>query len=222
MDKIDIIVPYVDENDKDWQKDFEYYKQEEIKQGIQEADNKQAFGEERIRDWDAFRFWFRGVEKNCPWINKVFLVVQRESQLPKWLNKNNPKLRIVYHDEFIPKELLPTFSTLVIETFYYRIPDLSEHFIVSNDDFYFINDIPSDLFFKDGVIHQGETKTRARNWKCGNKVWETIVNNNNSFLEKYVLKKHLDKIYHYSHLPDGRVKSFETDFMSKHYNEIYK
>ena len=51
---IDIIVPYVDENDTAWQRDFLCYKQQEIQAGIQKENNKQAFAEERIRDWDAF------------------------------------------------------------------------------------------------------------------------------------------------------------------------
>ena len=221
MTKIDIIVPYVDENDKEWQKDFKAYKEKEIKAGIQKPSNTQAFAEERIRDWDNFRYWFRAVEKNCPWVNKVFLVVQRESQIPTWINRDNPKLRIVYHKEFIPEELLPTFSTLVIETFYYRIPDLSENFIVCNDDFYFLNPIPEDLFFKDGKIYQGTSGMRPKNWNNGNSDWSTIVNNNNVFLEKYIIKEPKKEFYHYSHLPDGRVKSFEVDFMNKYYDVIY-
>ena len=222
MTKIDIIVPYVDENDKEWQNDFNYYKQKELEAGIQKQSNRQAFATERTRDWDNFRYWFRGVEKNCPWVNKVFLVVQRESQLPKWLNRDNPKLRIVYHHEFIPEELLPTFSTLVIETFYYRISDLSEHFIVCNDDFYFLNNIPDTLFFEDDRFNQGFSGMRAKNWTCGNRDWEAIINNNNAFLEKYIIQKPMNEFYHYSHLPDGRIKSYEIEFMNKYYDVIYE
>lgn len=219
--KIDIIVPWVDESDVSWQQDFNHYKEIEIKKGIQESSNKQAFAKERTRDWNTFRYWFRGVEKNCPWVNKVFLVVQRESQIPSWLDRNNKRLRIVLHEEFIPQELLPTFSTLTIEAFYYRIPDLSEYFIVSNDDFFFLNKIPEDLFFKDKKIHQGTSGYRNKDWKCGNKNWESIISNNNAFLEKYILHEKRDKFYHYSHLPDGQLKSFEKSFMDKYYQEVY-
>ena len=219
-DKIDIIVPWVDENDKEWREDFEYYRQLEIDQGIQNANNIQAFGKERIRDWGAFKYWFRGVEKNCPWVNKVFLVVQRDTQVPEWLDRTNPKLRIVYHHEFIPKHLLPTFNTLVIETYYYRIPDLSNHFIVCNDDFYFLKPIPQDLFFKDGICQYGETGTRSRIWGNGNNVWSGIVNNNTRFIEQYIIKGVRLKYIHYSHLPDGRVKEYDMNFMSKYYAEI--
>lgn len=221
MSHIDIIVPYVNDQDPNWKADYNYYKEQEIKMGIQKPTNRQAFAAERIRDWDAFKYWFRGIEKNCPWVHKVFLVIQRKSQLPDWLNINHPKLRIVYHHEFIPAELLPTFNTLIIETFYYRIPDLSEFFIVCNDDFYFLNKISSTRFFNNNKIHQGLTRKREHNWTCGNPDWEQIIENNNLFLEKYILQKPTHEFYHYSHLPDGRVKSFEKQFMDKYYDIIY-
>ena len=218
---IDIIVPWVDENDMEWRKSFNEWKDTEIRAGIQKPTNLQAFGEERVRDWEVFKYWFRAVEKNCPWVHKVFLVVQRESQIPEWLDRTNPKLRIVYHDEFIPKEMLPVFSTLIIETFYCRIPDLSNHFIVCNDDFYFLNPIPQDLFFKDGKCHYGDTIMRRKSWSNGNSTWSQVVHNNDVFLEKNIIKHLTSTFIHYSHLPDGRVKEFERDFMNKYYAEIY-
>ena len=32
------------------------------------------------RDWGTFKYWFRGVEKFAPWINKVYLVT--DDQIP--------------------------------------------------------------------------------------------------------------------------------------------
>ena len=219
--KIDIIIPYLDSSDKEWQKDYNYYRDLEINAGIQKPTNTQAFGVERLRDWDNFNYWFRGVEKNCPWINKIFLVVQRKSQIPTWLNTNHPKLRIVLHEEFIPAEFLPTFNPLLIETFYYRIPDLGEYFITSNDDLYFINPIPEDLFFKDNKVYLGKTYNCGRYIPQENEVWAMIIEHNHDFFEQYIAKKHLDSFYHYSHLFTGQVKSFEIDFMTKYYDIIH-
>ena len=36
------------------------------------------------RDWGTFKYWFRGVEKFAPWVNKVYLVT--DQQKPSWLN----------------------------------------------------------------------------------------------------------------------------------------
>ena len=94
----------------------------------------------------------RSAEKCVPWVRKVFLVVADETHIPKWLNTNNPKLRIVCHREFIPNELLPTFNSSLIEFFFYRIEDLSDIFITSNDDMYFLQPIPKNFFVDGGKI----------------------------------------------------------------------
>ena len=55
----------------------------------------------RYRDWDNLQFWFRGVEKFAPWVNKIHFVTY--GHLPKWLNVNNKKLNIVNHKDFMPE-----------------------------------------------------------------------------------------------------------------------
>ena len=146
----DIVVTYLNERYKQWQDDFNYWKNKEIEEGIQTPDNRQAFGEERIREWDAFKYWFRGVEKCCPWVNKVILVVQNENHIPEWLDTNNPKLKVVYHNDYVPNELLPTYNAMTIGMYLGYIEDLQEQFILCDDDYYFINPITEDKFFKDG------------------------------------------------------------------------
>ena len=95
----------------------------------------------------TFHFFFRSVEKYCPWVHKIFLILQDENQIPRWLDTTNPKLRIVYHNEYIPHELLPTFNSNVIEMFVSDLPDLSDNYILCNDDTFFINNIQPEMFF---------------------------------------------------------------------------
>ena len=102
----------------------------------------------RYRDWDTLKYWFRGVEKYAPWVNKIHFVTY--GHLPKFLNTNNPKLNIVNHKDFIPKEYLPTFSANPIELNLHRIKDLSEQFVFFNDDMFVINKVKSTDFFKNG------------------------------------------------------------------------
>ena len=52
----DIVVTYLNERDKQWQEDFKYWKDKEIKEGIAEENNRQAFGKERTREWDTFKY----------------------------------------------------------------------------------------------------------------------------------------------------------------------
>jgi hypothetical protein len=49
-DPIDIVVTYVNQKNKEWQKLYNKYKNTEISEGTQTIENKQAFGAERYRD----------------------------------------------------------------------------------------------------------------------------------------------------------------------------
>lgn len=215
---VDIVVTYLNERDKKWKEDFNYWKDKEIKEGIAENTNRQAFGAERTREWDTFKYWFRGVEKNCPWVRKVFLIVQNENHVPEWLDKNNPKLRIVYHDEYIPKDLLPTFNAMTIGTYVSNIPDLCERYIMSDDDYYFLNPIENDRFFKYGKpVHlNNQVNYELYNPTGSDKVFYHILNNNLKFEERFNKKIK----YAFYHLPEARLKSFEQFLLNKYGEEI--
>ena len=56
--------------------------------------------------------------------------------------KGTIKVRdLVNHKDYIPEQFLPTYNSVVIERYLHRIPDLAEHFVYFNDDFYIINNI---------------------------------------------------------------------------------
>lgn len=219
---VDLVITYVNANDKQWQKDFNYWKDKEIKDGIADKKNRQAFGEERAREWDAFKYWFRGVEKNCSWINKIFLIVQNERHIPEWLDTNNPKLRIVYHEEYIPKDLLPTFNAMTIGMYIANIKDLSNHYIMCDDDFYFLNPIPKERFFKYGMpVHMNNRINygyfEGNYLKGSDNVFYYILNNNLKFEERFMEQKIK---YGFYHLPTARNKSFEKNILTKYSEEI--
>lgn len=217
MKKVDLVITYLNSNDEQWQKDYNYYKKLEIGTNVHKESDRQSFGVERTREWDNFRYWFRGVEKNCPWVNKVFLVVQNERHVPKWLDKNHPKLRIVYHEDYIPKELLPTFNALVISFYVSNIPDLSENFICLDDDMFFINPTPLEyLFDENGPI----LDVRREKFKLNTyNEWEQILNNNKRMLRKYMTPT-TECQFKYSHLPDPTSKSIEQKIIKEHYDEF--
>ena len=135
MEKIDIVIPWVDGGDPEWRKLKNTYS------------GKEDFGnnDERFRDWDLLKYWFRGVEKYAPWVNRIHFITC--GHLPVWLNTEHPKLHIVNHADYIPEEYLPTFSSHPIELNIHRIEGLSEKFVYFNDDFYIINKVSPDDFF---------------------------------------------------------------------------
>lgn len=167
---IDIVIPYVDSSDPEWQTRY-----------CQAAGNNNAQDNCRFRNWKNLQYLFRGIEKNMPWIHRVFLVVQSESQIPGWLNRQNDKLQIVYHDEYIPDELLPTFNVNTIELFMHRIPSISPHFIIFNDDVFPIGSLEPNSFFNGYKARISQTKGLFQN-DCQ---YLRMLKNNVNVLRRY-------------------------------------
>lgn len=140
--RIDVVVTWVDGNDPVWQADREYYL------NMTDSNKKAGNGICRYRDWDFFRYWFRAIEKYASWVNRVFFITY--GHVPSWLDTKSPKLCIVRHEDFIPKEYLPTFSSIPIELNLHRIPGLSEHFIYFNDDIFLARPSSPEDFFVNG------------------------------------------------------------------------
>lgn len=138
MEKIDFVIPWVDNTDPEWQKSFEAY----LPQSSRSSDTREI----RYRNWENLKYWFRGVEKFAPWVNKVHFIPCGHK--PDWLNLNAPKLHFVKHSDYIPSEYLPTFSTRPILLNIHRIESLSEQFVCFDDDCFLINNVAPERFFK--------------------------------------------------------------------------
>lgn len=139
MDKVDFVIDWVDDSDPDWNAERRKYQTDD-------GDNRSV----RYRDWDLLKYWFRSVEKNASWVNKIYFVTY--GHLPNWLDTTNSKIEVVKHSDYIPEEYLPTFNSNTIELLINRIPDLSEHFVFFNDDFYINSHVTiNDFFNKQGI-----------------------------------------------------------------------
>ena len=55
------------------------------------------------------------------------------------------------HEDYIPKQYLPTFSSHPIELNMHRIRGLSEQFVYFNDDTFIINKMEPEDFFRNGL-----------------------------------------------------------------------
>ena len=122
-----------------------------IKKYAPNVDNQEITGKQRFRDSICFKYCFRCAEKFVPWIGSIYLVVQSKSQVPSWLNTEQVKVA-PFIEDFIPAEHLPVFNSQAIEMFLWNIPGLSEKFLYSNDDIYFVGPMkPEDFFEGDKV-----------------------------------------------------------------------
>ena len=135
---IDFVITWVDGQDPAWRAERATYS------SAAEEDNSEC----RYRDWGLLPYWFRGVEKFAPWVRRIHFVTW--GHLPPWLDTAHPKLHIVRHEDYIPKEFLPTFNSNVLEIYLHRIEGLAEHFVYFNDDMYLLRPIAPALFFRAG------------------------------------------------------------------------
>ncbi len=144
--QIDIVVLWVDGNDPAWLAEKARY--ESLEQGI-DVSNITDQRNQRYRDFDLMRYWFRGMEDNLDWIGTIFFVTW--GHIPEWLDTSHPKLRIIRHEEIIPTEYLPVFNSNAIEIFIKNIPGLSEQFLYFNDDMFLMQRTTPERFFKGGI-----------------------------------------------------------------------
>lgn len=173
---MDFVLLWVNGDDPEWIDSF-YHHSDII------GDKKSI----RFRDWDNLKYWFRGIEKFAPWVNKIHFITC--GHYPDWLNLNHPKLNFIRHSDYIPGEYLPTFNSNVIELFIHRIEGLSEQFVLFNDDLFLINEVKPDRFFRDGLpCDMGVCNVI----QIGTGVDHTLLNNV-QFINKFFNKKEVFK-----------------------------
>ncbi len=139
MDKIDFVILWVDGSDPKWLEEKKKYKPE--------LDTVDAVN--RYRDWENLKYWFRGVEKFAPWVNNIYFVTW--GHLPKFLNTNHPKIKIVNHRDIIDEKYLPIYNSSGIEVNIFKIKGLSEKFVYFNDDVFLTDFVKPTDFFKDDL-----------------------------------------------------------------------
>lgn len=144
--KIDIVYTWVDGNDKNWMSKKSQY--EKINQ-LHSANDPS-----RYTSRDELKYSLRSLEMYANFYNNIYIVT--DSQVPKWLNTKHNKIKVIDHKTiFKDKTNLPTFNSHAIESNLHNIPNLSEHFIYMNDDFFFTKTTQPELFFKSNGLTSG-------------------------------------------------------------------
>ena len=110
----------------------------------------------RFDQVNEIQFTIDSILKFASYVRNIYIVT--DEQTPGFLttkstNDKYNKVSIIDHSVIFKgyEEFLPTFNCRPIETSLYRIPDLAEHFIYFNDDFFLINETKPTDFFKDGL-----------------------------------------------------------------------
>ncbi|MDO6598081.1 Stealth CR1 domain-containing protein [Oceanihabitans sp. 2_MG-2023] len=144
---IDAVILWVDgEDEKHKAKILPYIK-----------DNKKAKTKKfrtRYDQVNEIKFTIDSILKFAPYIRNIHVVT--DEQTPGFLTPKKSKynkVNIVDHSVVFAnyETYLPVFNCRPIETCIYRIPNLAEHFIYFNDDFFLIKETKPDDFFKNGL-----------------------------------------------------------------------
>ena len=134
---IDIVYLWVDSSDSAWAEKFYNAKKENVP--------KESVSKCRFQNDNELKYSVRSIIKYADWIRNIYIVT--DNQIPKWLNTQNKRIKIIDHKDIMPSDSLPCFNSCAIETCLHKIPGLSEFFLYANDDMFFWNNVKPDFFF---------------------------------------------------------------------------
>jgi len=201
---IDLVLPYVNMNDPEWLKLYR-----KVKPQSYNRDN-------RFRDAGSIDLLFDLIDKFCPWLRNIYLVVQSQSQVPNCIDKHK-KIKIVLHEDIIPKEYLPTYNSGEIELFIWKCPDLAEHFIYINDDTYPVDVLsPEDFFDENGNPKISIKRSYFEMSKC--KMHKQMLKNSEKLVNPDYNE---DFIYSDGHSWNAMKRSTWENIFQDHQSEIY-
>lgn len=213
--KIDFVLPWVNNQDVDWQNTKKLY---DLNQSSSDS-NAVA----RYRDMGTLKYVLRSIEKNCPWYNKIYLITC--GHYPEWLNIDSDKVVLVKHQDIYDNvEHLPTFNSSSIEMSLPNIPELSEHFVYLNDDTLIFSPLDKERFFVSGLpvdflCHGWLSRGKLFEKLIGKDTWVNSLNNNLALINKNLSIDNLDNkmLYSESYSLENKLSNFLLKNVYKKY-----
>lgn len=181
---MDAVILFVDHGDTHWNAGKEVATARYYDDSIHNQDSNLSC--RYVSVCDEIIYALKGIAAHASWIRTVFIVMATFHCLP--VHELHPRAKIILHDQIMPAEALPTYSSNAIENSIHRIPGLSENFIVFNDDVILVRDVsPHDFFsaqnqplylFDDSYSKTGDPYTNEYGYRS---MWK----NSNRFLDRY-------------------------------------
>jgi hypothetical protein len=163
---------------------------------------------------DEIEFSVKSILKYAKFVRNIFIVT--DNQTPDFLKdiekakKEYPTVFIIDHKTIFEGYLqyLPTFNSLSIESLLYKVPNLSEHFLYFNDDFFLANMSKSTDFFIQGApILRGTWKQYHEN------IWHKKVK---SFFKKIINNKKVVYSHNKGFQKAAKLLNFKKYIFSDH------
>ncbi len=138
---VDVVYTWVDGRDPAWNQ----ARLERLAGLTGTATTRESSGQARFVSRDELRYSMRSVHLFAPWVRRIHLVTA--GQVPEWLDTDHPQVAVVDHSAILPPDALPTFNSHAIEAALHHLPDLAEHFVYLNDDFFLGRPLGPEAFF---------------------------------------------------------------------------
>lgn len=213
---MDIVIPFVESDDDAWLDVF--LKAKNLHPKNEKA--RQIFFvpfRRRYSSHGLFKYWWRALEPNYKSLTKVHLLLMQPSQFPSFLNKDDPRIVVHYHNEFIPEKHRPCFNSATIELCAIKELDLKGNFILANDDMYANAPVDDSCFEQDGKPLAFFESRDA--YGAFNQFRKTLTNGHKLVLEHYA--KPLP-YYHWHHLFQVYNAEFCKTFLDEEWGQISK
>ena len=147
---IDIVYTWVDGNDPTWLSKRKKYIDRHVSHNLSGLIPEQKGAASTASSEVELYYSILSVRKYLTWAGRIFIVT--DNQIPqRTIQKFNDIIIVDHKQIFKSQAALPNFNSCAIEIALVNIPDLSEHFIYMNDDF-FINKLTSiSTFYRNGL-----------------------------------------------------------------------
>lgn len=135
---LDIVYTWVDGSDELFLKEKNMWSSD--------VKSRDAISNSRYDDNQELKYSLRSLDLYFPQFRNVYIVT-RDKQIPSFINRNHPRLKIIHHSSIMPKTSLPTFNSVSIESCLHLIPGLSENYLYFNDDVILMRHLSRSYFF---------------------------------------------------------------------------
>ena len=227
--KIDVVIPWVDGNDPVLNSKRSKYA---VSDELQCMD---VGGATRYSNLGEILWCVVSINRFASFINKIYIVTDEQDPhldgpLSEFFPEGYIPVEIVDHKTIFEgyEEYLPVFNSVSIETMIWRIPGLSEHFLLMNDDFILVDNVrEEDFFTADGKVICYARKFSTA-WARLLRKLKPKVNSHEVVTFKSSMISALDMLgggsffYYLVHSPRPLLKSFFEGYFANHPETIIK
>lgn len=122
------------------------------------TDRAYRVGSARFADNGELYLSIKLAKHFLPFVRNTYIV--GAGKRPEWLDEFDESVMYINEQDLIPASVWPVFQSDVAESYIYKIPGLSEHYVYSNDDYFFARVQRPEYFFP----AEGRTRVGLAPW----------------------------------------------------------